>query len=252
MTATSLPRHSRTAQERQRAQVSVRERQRLTIHRESHNRVTSIAHHRRRKSRRPAVDRTSNHLRCLWVRANFVEEFTQRDAHPSSRAHELPADLVGNARQRDLSLDEFSRQQVFVRVRTFFVDHSFDGQLPLRCIDPRHNQRRVNSVELAVRREERRCCRERDCLDVGGRGGKWFCRSDDPTGSVGNRTGRRLQPSSDDGGGRGRCTDHCGHCEEASTTRVWGRANRGRFFHNGKRAASRITLGMGEAEKCPN
>jgi hypothetical protein len=64
-------------------------------------------------------------------------------------------DLVRDAGERDVTLDRGSRDELVEAEMDLTIDHTVDPQPPVRRLDPRCEQRRVDAVEALVGREER-------------------------------------------------------------------------------------------------
>ncbi len=149
-------------------------RQRLAVHPDGEQaRPVGVGEGVERRARRPPVGaRGQHHVRAV-LHARAREQLAHRVPEPPRVAHEVPADLVGHAREREVVLDEREREQLVERDLERVVDEPGDAQRPRRWVDLGHAQRRVDAVEVRVRGDVRRepgDAQVRPGGDGGGRG----------------------------------------------------------------------------------
>ena len=82
------------------------------------------------------------------------EELADRVAEPHRVADESAADLVRDAGEGRDALLEGEGEQLIPREGHLPVDHAVDAQAPARRVHRRHGERRVDAVELRVRRDD--------------------------------------------------------------------------------------------------
>ena len=89
--------------------------------------------------------------------AGPVEQVGQRYAEPAGAADVRAADVVGDAGQRDVALDQVGIASRSSKVkRDLLVDVAVDGQRPVVDVDDGQREAGVDAVELVVGRPERR------------------------------------------------------------------------------------------------
>ena len=190
--------------------VAVLERERLAVHPDRHERVTTVERGDG-EAARPAVDRPADDLVGVVVDAGVSQQVVEAHAEPSRRADQPAAHLVRDTGHRHVRLDDLALEQLLVRQLERPADHARDLQTPTVHRHARHGQRRVDPVEVAVRREERRhagdpcrdrCRGHRQRVDRGRQGevgalvGDVVARREAPSGEAdhrraGNRRARR-------------------------------------------------------------
>ena len=105
------------------------------------------------------------------VDAGPVEDVLEGYAEPAGGADVGAADVVGDAGQGDVALDEPHLGEVVERQLDLLVDVAVDGQRPRVDVDGRDRERGVDAVEVGVGRTERRDARD-PLLEAGGQGGR--------------------------------------------------------------------------------
>ena len=85
----------------------------------------------------------------------LLEQRLERHADPASVADVRTADLVRDARQRDVAFDQFAGDELLEVQGDLPIDHAVDPQRPVLGADRGHEQGGVDPVELVVRRDER-------------------------------------------------------------------------------------------------
>ena len=108
-----------------------------------------------RRTARPTVDRAADQLLGARLDPGFAQHVGQHHALPDAVADEVAADLVGDARQRDVPLDLFPGEQVVERQLELVIDHATDLEAPRVLGDLGDDDRRVDAVELVDGRDER-------------------------------------------------------------------------------------------------
>ena len=180
----------------------------------------------------PSTERPDE-LRRAGLDAGHREHVAQPDAGPLGVADELAADLVADAGDRHVLLDQRQLGELGVGQRHLAVDHAVDAQRPARDVDDRGRaapcrsgrSRRsgtTSGVRSGLLRGRRRPAGRRPSTGAAG----WPCRR------AADRRGRwpLEQPSADDaGGGRRRRRRAPAWSEEAAPRPVGiGRARPGR------------------------
>ena len=132
------------------------ERQRLAVHPDRQQCVPPVGEHRQRGSRGPSVGAAGQHHVRAGARASLREQLTDRPSEPQRVADERAADLVGHARQRGMPLHERLGEQLGPGQPHLVVDLAPDPQRPVLGSQPRHDEGRVDAVEVRVRHDPRR------------------------------------------------------------------------------------------------
>ena len=131
------------------------DRERLAVHADDEHRRALAVDGIDREPAGVAVDRATDDLVGALLHAGFLEDLGEGDAEPAGGAGEAAADLVGDAGERDVGLDEVPLQQVVVGEGDLVVDHALHGQLPGVDGDLRNLEGGVDPVEGVVRGDER-------------------------------------------------------------------------------------------------
>jgi hypothetical protein len=84
----------------------VLERQRLAVHRDGQHRVPAVGDDGGRRAAGPAVDRPAEQLVGAGPDAGLLQQRAEQDAGPAGVADVRSADLVRDAGQRDVPLDQ--------------------------------------------------------------------------------------------------------------------------------------------------
>ena len=103
----------------------------------------------------PSIERDEHHV-GLGGRRRAGEQLADRIAEPQRVADQLAADRVRDARQSGDALLERQREQLVPRDRDLVLDEPVDAQTPVGRVDLRHDERRVDAVELRVGRDHGR------------------------------------------------------------------------------------------------
>ena len=105
----------------------------------------------------PAVQPSTDRL-TSWsapvLDAGLEQHVAQRHAEPAGGAGVAAADLVGDADEGDVPLDQGAVEQVLVAEGERPVDHATDVELPRAGADLWCHQCGVDAVELGVGRDE--------------------------------------------------------------------------------------------------
>jgi hypothetical protein len=133
----------------------MRDRERLAVHPDREHRVAPVQQRRGRRADGEPVDGARHQLVRAGLHPRLFEDVPERRADPSCVAQVMAADRVRDARERDVALDQPTRQELVVGECDLAVDHPVDPELPFLGGDRRDEERRVDPVEAVVRREER-------------------------------------------------------------------------------------------------
>ena len=107
--------------------VSVLGRQWLAVHRDRQDRVTAVHDHRCRRATIPTVDRSAHDLRrTRCTPASSSRSFIRTPCHRALPTRSPPIS-VRHARQRDVTFDHRTREQVGEGDLEFVVDHAVDS-----------------------------------------------------------------------------------------------------------------------------
>src|SRR6185437_10381796 len=105
---------------------TVRDRQRLAVHRDGKHRVPAVHRGRDRSAAGEAVERGAVQLVGAGLDARLAEQGFQAGAQPLRVADVGPGDWVGDAGQRDVVLDWRTLDQVFETQGQLAADHAVD------------------------------------------------------------------------------------------------------------------------------
>ena len=172
--------------------------QRLAVQTDGDHGVAAVADGLDRASRRCSRSRASRSRpgrrpACTPTRSRIA---LNGHAEPAAAADVRAADLVGDAGEGDVALDQRHGQQVVVGEGDRVVDHAVDRQAPARRVDLRGDQADVDAVEAVDRGGEGGHAGD---LRAGGqrRGRRGRCGQGGPAASGGSRRcgpGRRRMP----------------------------------------------------------
>ena len=129
-------------------------RQRPAVHADGDHGVAAVGGQGERRADRHPVDVGGQDLVGAAADAGAVEQVGQADAEPARAADVGTADVVGDAGERDVALDQGHRQQVVEREGLLLADVAVDGQRPGVGVDDRQREPGVDAVEVAGRGPE--------------------------------------------------------------------------------------------------
>jgi hypothetical protein len=132
-------------------------RQGLAVHPDRDHRHARLVHDPLdRHPDREAVNRPAHELGRRILDAGHRQHPPELDAAPGRVADKVAADLVRDAGDRHVLLDDRQLDEVGVRQRDLAVDEALHGQRPCRDVDVRNEDRGVDAVEAGVRDDDGR------------------------------------------------------------------------------------------------
>ena len=100
--------------------------ERLPVHPHRDHRVAAVHRRRDREAALEAVDRAADDLVGAGLHAGFAQQLVQAGAEPAGGADVATSDLVGDAREGDVTLDHRAGEEVGVGELELAVHHPDD------------------------------------------------------------------------------------------------------------------------------
>ena len=129
--------------------------QRLTVHADGEQGVAVVGQGGERRAARPPVGARLEHHVGAGPRPSHREQLAHRPSGPDGIAHEVAADLVGDADQGDERLPHLLVLQGVPVDLDLTLDHAGDLEPPLGGVEARHDDGSVDPVEVVVGHDER-------------------------------------------------------------------------------------------------
>ena len=137
------------------------ERQRFAVHGHREDGVQSVVGERtQRGGCREPVDALGEHHVGVALRRGQTQHVADGDALPDRIADEASTDLVRHAREGHAVLVQAHGDEIVEGQLDGLVDHALDAQTPRGRVDVRHGEGGVDTVEIGVRRDDRRQARD--------------------------------------------------------------------------------------------
>ena len=190
------------------------EREWRSVHRDGKHRIPAVHGDLGGCSDRHPVGRPRHDLRGARLHAGVVQDGLQGGPDPPRVPDVAPADLVRHAVERDVALDERPRDEIGEGERDRVIDHAVDLQLPILELDLRHQQRRVDPVEVLARCGERADAGNAELGACGQRSRGARRRRDLERGATGLREATLLPVAGETARERGRGPERRGRLQE--------------------------------------
>ena len=111
------------------------------------SRAGSIAHSVGKPTVKSSTERPTICVAPAWTPA-MRQHVAQPDAGPQRVAHELAADIVRDAGDGHVLVEQGHRLELVVGERQLLVHHAGDGDLPRRHVHAGHDERGIDAIEL--------------------------------------------------------------------------------------------------------